>query len=220
MSHRTTSGGCRSPPRAWSPDRSRRRPTAASSASSPACPTRRPWMAEFEPPGRHGHDRQRTCADDRFRHGHFGRRHLLEVHGLQQFPIRPGQRSRRSRSPRSCCSPAPSPGFGHRAGSASASRRDISGPSCFKSARSAGSSRASIRFRISRIAPEDMERLIEQLALVAPVHEHGVERPVEILAVLNADGFDRLQRLQSPGPVRSASRLHAGTRAKCMILGR
>ncbi len=41
-----------------------------------------------------------------------------------------------------------------------------------------------------------MERLIEQLALVAPVHEDGMERPVEVAAVADADGLDRFQRLQ------------------------
>ena len=30
------------------------------------------------------------------------------------------------------------------------------------------------------LAPEDVERLVEQLALVAPVHEHGVQGPVEV----------------------------------------
>ena len=41
-----------------------------------------------------------------------------------------------------------------------------------------------------------MERLIEQFALVAPVDEDGVKRPVEVAAVADADGLDRFQRLQ------------------------
>ena len=49
-----------------------------------------------------------------------------------------------------------------------------------------------------RVAPEDVEALVEQLALVAPVHEHRVQRPVEILPALEAYGLDRTQRLQHP----------------------
>ncbi len=39
-----------------------------------------------------------------------------------------------------------------------------------------------------------MEGLIEELLLVAPVDEDGVERPVEVVAALDADGLDRLDR--------------------------
>ena len=49
-----------------------------------------------------------------------------------------------------------------------------------------------------RVAPEDVEALVEQLALVAPVHEHRVQRPVEILAAPEAHRLDRPQRLQHP----------------------
>ena len=38
-------------------------------------------------------------------------------------------------------------------------------------------------FQQARIAPEDVEGLVEDLALVAAVHEHRVQRPVEIVAL-------------------------------------
>ncbi len=44
------------------------------------------------------------------------------------------------------------------------------------------------------IAPEDVERLIEQLALVAAIDEDGVQRPVEIAAALEPDGAHGLDR--------------------------
>src|SRR5690606_9254776 len=42
-----------------------------------------------------------------------------------------------------------------------------------------------------RIAPEDMECLIEQFALVATVYEHRVQCPVEVVARTETDRFDR-----------------------------
>src|SRR3546814_13416198 len=42
-----------------------------------------------------------------------------------------------------------------------------------------------------RIAPEHVERLIEDLALVAAVHEHGVQGPVEVAAVGDARNLHR-----------------------------
>ena len=49
-----------------------------------------------------------------------------------------------------------------------------------------------------RIAPEDVEALVEQLALVAPVHEHRMQGPVEILAAREPHRLDRPQRLDHP----------------------
>ena len=46
------------------------------------------------------------------------------------------------------------------------------------------------------LAPEDVERLVEQLALVAPVHEHGVQGPVEVAAPPDADRLDRADGIQ------------------------
>ena len=54
-----------------------------------------------------------------------------------------------------------------------------------------------------RIAPIDVERLVEDLALVAPVHEHRMECPVEVVALVQACRFDRLdgaQYLARPDP--------------------
>jgi hypothetical protein len=41
-----------------------------------------------------------------------------------------------------------------------------------------------------------VERLVEDLALVAAVHEHRVQRPVEVVALLESGRFDRLDGAQ------------------------
>ena len=58
-------------------------------------------------------------------------------------------------------------------------------------------------FEQPRVAPEDVEGLVEDLALVAAVHEHRVQRPVEVVAFLEAGRLDRLDGASTwPGPTR------------------
>ncbi len=59
----------------------------------------------------------------------------------------------------------------------------------------------------ARIAPVDVERLVEDLALVAAVHEHRMERPVEVVAVAQARRLHRLDGAQDlPRPDPQAGR--------------
>ena len=72
-------------------------------------------------------------------------------------------------------------------------------------------------FEKPRIAPVDVERLVEDLALVAAVHEHRMERPVEIVALLQSrrlDRLDRAQHLPRPDPRPAVRKV----RAKCTML--
>ena len=56
-----------------------------------------------------------------------------------------------------------------------------------------------------RVAPEDVERLVEELELLAPVEEDGGERPVEVVAPLDARDLERFQRVDDlVGPDREA----------------
>ena len=58
---------------------------------------------------------------------------------------------------------------------------------------------------IAALAEEDAERLIEQHRMLVPLHEHRVQRPVEILARADAGGLHRLERIEHrAGPDRNA----------------
>ncbi len=115
-------------------------------------------------------------------------------------------------SPSSGASPSP----GSRRGpSASARRRAIS---C-GAARRCRSGQQQLHRLLEQIglAPEDVEGLVEQLALVAPVDEHRVQGPVEVGAAAEPDRLDRADRIEH---LARADR-HAGgaqARAKCMML--
>ena len=49
-----------------------------------------------------------------------------------------------------------------------------------------------------RIAPEHVERLLEQRQMVAPRHEHRRERGAKIGAIVDADRFHGGQRVEHP----------------------
>src|SRR5512145_2308543 len=52
-----------------------------------------------------------------------------------------------------------------------------------------------------------MERLVEQVVLVAPVYKAGMERPIEVLAAGDAHGLHRAQRIEhAAGPDRQSRR--------------
>ena len=60
---------------------------------------------------------------------------------------------------------------------------------------------------IAALAEENAERLVEQNRMLVPLHEHRVQRPVEILAVADARDVDRFQRIEHrAGPDRNAGR--------------
>jgi hypothetical protein len=68
-----------------------------------------------------------------------------------------------------------------------------------------------------RLLPEHMKGLVEHLPLVAALHEHRMQRPVEVLArCKQATRHRGIQRIEhAPGPTgMPASR---STRAKCMM---
>ncbi len=51
-------------------------------------------------------------------------------------------------------------------------------------------------FDIAALAEEDAERLVEQDRVLMPLHEHSVQRPVEILAVADLCDVERFQRIE------------------------
>ncbi len=54
---------------------------------------------------------------------------------------------------------------------------------------------------------EDAERLVEQQRVLVPLHEHRVQRPVEVLAGADAGRFDRRERIEHRArPDRNAGR--------------
>ena len=73
----------------------------------------------------------------------------------------------------------------------------------FTAARDFGHEQRHHLFQKGRLAPESVKRLIEQFALVASCHKHGMQRPVEISTLPKAAGLDSADRVKrSPGPNR------------------
>ena len=66
-----------------------------------------------------------------------------------------------------------------------------------------------------RIAPEEVERLVEQREMLVPRHEHRGERRAEVGAVVDADRLDRGQRVEHLAPDRRGSPAPRSTRTKC-----
>ena len=157
--------------------------------------TREPRGSGGEAAGRHLHDRQAQAGELAAGGGQLLGRHLLEVLALQLLAGGPGEErvdlDRRLLLLLGLGLARPLLGR-HRLGDATAHLLLL------------GLGLVALELRQEelhhaleelRVAPEDVEALVEQLALVAPVHEHGVQRPVEILAPLEADGLQRAKRL-------------------------
>ncbi len=168
----------------------------------------------LEAAGRHRLDRQLQPADQRLRLLDLGRRHLLEVLVLQD--LAGGEAERRIELER-------------RLGILL--RLVLAGP-FFRTKRLGKASRelfagrrlAPLELRQQQLhhlleqvglAPEDVKGLVEQLALVAPVDEHRVQRPVEVDAAADPDRLDRPDRVQNlarpdrqPGRPQHAREMH------------
>ncbi len=77
--------------------------------------------------------------------------------------------------------------------SASARRRFISSACCWASGSTKeGQHQRGHAFEQFRIAPKNVEGLIEDFTLIAAIHKHRVQGPIEILAIVDSDGFDSL----------------------------
>ena len=168
----------------------------------------------LEAPGRHRLDRQLQVADQGLRLLDLGRRHLLEVLVLQD--LAGGEAEGRIELER-------------RLGILL--RLVLAGP-FFRAQRLgqtprqllAGRGLARLELRQQQLhhlleqvglAPEDVERLVEQFALVAPVDEHRVQRPVEVGPAADPDRLDRPDRIQhlarphgQPGRPQHAREMH------------
>ena len=137
-----------------------------------------------------------SAASARFACGDLGVRHLREILALQHLARRDGElrvdldlgllvvAARRS---------APS------ASRARVSPRPRASPS--RPASAARPARAcAIIFSISpRCAPEQLERRVEERAMLALLHEDGMERPVEIVARADAGRLHRADRIDHRG---------------------
>ena len=74
-------------------------------------------------------------------------------------------------------------------------------------------------FHRAAAAPEDRERLIEDDGMLVLLHEHRMERPVEILARADAGGFDRREwhRATLPGPTGRPASRSARAKWRCSL---
>ncbi len=67
---------------------------------------------------------------------------------------------------------------------------------------------------ITAAAEEDAKRLVEQDRMLVPLHEHGMQGPVKIIAGADARGLDRFERIEHrAGPDRNAS----GAQGTCEV---
>ncbi len=220
MSQSTTSGGGRRAPalalaaRAAPPERSAARSVARMSMRAAARDRAGSAGSADSASGR------RHAADEPLGARQLLGRHLLEIHLLQQLARRrrSSPRRARSRSPRVRSSrrlalrrrAAPRRGGGSSPRPRARVRR----------ARSAGSSSAIIFSSSCGLRQKMWKAWSKSVALVVPVDEDRMQRPVEIAAVADADGAHRLDSAAStwPGPIgRPAAR---SVRAKYMMLAR
>src|SRR5438552_15813881 len=132
-----------------------------------------------------------------------GDRHLLEILGAQDFQGRMRESRVEIKRPRFLLAPAPAFHLvEHRFGEAPEAGLLgllISGP------RDLLEHQLHQLFQHLRFLPEDMESLIEDLLVLAPLYEDGMQRPVEILARSERAGLRRIERVDHlAGPDRPA----------------
>ena len=158
-------------------------------------------------PRRHRLDRQPERRDRPLRLRQLVRRHVLEVHLLQHFLGREGEHRveldldvllgsfRPLRAVR---------GRDGLAGAPARRRRLRLGQPV------GGHDRPLNRALQADLAPEQPKGLVEEVVLIAPLDEHGVERPVEIAAPDGVDRLDGAHRLDGlAGPRRQAGAAQA-----------
>ena len=150
-------------------------------------------MRAVAPGRRRRHGETQPC-DGRLRRGQLRGRHLLEVPGPQHLPVRPGKSGveldfflrlpcpRLAFGPREQCFAQP-PAERRRL----AARGGVDG----------GEEEARDPFEKPRVAPEDVERFVEQRPLLGPPDEDRVQRPVEVVAPGEAHRLDRAQRIEN-----------------------
>ena len=154
-----------------------------------------------QPPRAHQVERQRQPRDRLLGGGDLGRGHLREILLLQHFAVGHGQprvdldfglvlalvRARRTAPPGCAARPA---------AALSARRRGV-----------LRQHRGDQLFDIAALAEENAEGLVEQHRVLVPLHEHRVQRPVEILAVADARDAHALPAHRArAGPDRNAGR--------------
>jgi len=70
-----------------------------------------------------------------------------------------------------------------------------------------------------RVAPEDVERLVVDLELLAPVEKNGSEGPVEVVAPLDPRDLERAHRVEHPVRADRQSRRAQHAREVHDVLG-
>ena len=142
-----------------------------------------------EPACRHGHDGELHLRHQPFCPGQFLAGHLLEVDAAQQFAVGVGHRCLELDL------------FLLRGGLATAiatlCQQGLGQPTAqllalfgfFGARRKARQQHGHHAFEKLRIAPEDMERLVEDRPLILAVDEDGMERPIKIIAFADAHGL-------------------------------
>ncbi len=205
MSHSTTSGGGRrAPALALQRDDARRERSWARSVARMS--VREPRGSGGEAPGRQRRRAAAPCACiAALAPRHLRVRHLLEIH-LAAAP-RASEKVMAASSSISVSSRRPGRRLagGQRLGQAPVhllGRRDLR-------QREARQQQPHHLFQQLRIAPEDVEGLVEQLALVAAVDEDGVQRPVEIVRGSRCRPRAPPRPRPAPCPARSAARRRA-----------
>ena len=194
MSHSTTSGGCAAAP-ALVGQVDHRAATAQALAQRPAEVDPPAARIGNETPGPDRLDRQPHALDQGLGRGDLGRGHLLEVLALQDLPLGKAERGVELDGRRLGI-------LGH-----------LTLARLFLGTEGVGEAPAQLllirpveldlgqqqlHHPLEQIglAPEDVERLVEQLALVAAVDEHRMQRPVEVAAPAEADRLQRAQAIE------------------------
>ena len=143
--------------------------------------------------GRGGRNRELEPRDRRLRLRELRGRHLLEVAGAQDLPVRPGEGGieldllLRLPGARLAFGPGEERFAQPSAeGPRIASRWGVDG----------GEEEARDAFEEPRVSPEDVERLVEQRPLIGPSHEDRVQGPVEVVAPGEAHRLHRPKRLE------------------------
>ena len=160
-----------------------------------------------QPARAHLVERQHQARDRVLGGGDLGRAHLREVLLLQHLAVGHGEaRVELDLASRARAASRPE-------NSASWTRCAPGGGGCGAPAVS-GSIGAISFSMIAALAEEDAERLVEQNRVLVPLHEHRVQRPVEIVAGADAGRLHGCERVEHRARARPACPAARSARAK------
>ena len=141
-------------------------------------------------PGRSRRDGEPQPSDGRLRRRELRGRHLLEIARPQHLPVRPGEGGVELDLPLRLLGSRLAFGAGEeRLAQPPAERLGVA----LRRGVNGGEEEARDPLEEFRVAPEDVERLVEQRPLVGSAYEDRVQRPVEVVAPGHPDRLDGAQ---------------------------